>query len=405
VASPVELLAHARAREGDLLAFAQALVRIPSVNGRDSEAALARRIHQEVQRLGLATEWVFADPARPNLLVRWGGGPAGFALIGHMDTVAEGDGASWDHPPFAGVVAGGRLFGRGAADNKAGLACGLYTLALLRDHDLLDPGQAQVVLACVADEESGASSPFGVRYLLDTGRLRARGAVYTYASDIVCIGHRGLLRLVLSARGQAAHTGSREWTERRQGVNAVTGLSAILLRLESLDLPAPAHPAFEGLGCTLTPGTLFHGGEFESMVPATASALVDVRLMPGQDEDEVLQVVQAAIAAETAARPGLAVDIAVKNRLPGAAIDAGHPLAVTAQELAQALTGRPWPIAGAGPANEGYMLIGAGIPTLPGFGPRGGNAHAPNEWVAVDSLAETTAIYAGLIQAYLSEAR
>jgi acetylornithine deacetylase/succinyl-diaminopimelate desuccinylase-like protein len=116
----------------------------------------------------------------------------------------------------------------------------------------------------------------------------------------------------------------------------------------------------------------------------------------------VLADVQAAIEAEQAARPGLAVTYTVKNHLPGAAIAADHPLALIAQQHARAVTGRPWPIAGAGPANEGYMLIGAGIPTLPGFGPTGGNAHAPDEWVAVDSLADTVAIYAGTIRDYLT---
>ena len=90
--------------------------------------------------------------------------------------------------------------GRGAADNKAGIACSLYTLALLRDLNLIDPARQQVIVAGVVDEESGACSPLGVRYLLDSGALQARGAIYAYTSDIVCIGHRGLIRLELNAQ-------------------------------------------------------------------------------------------------------------------------------------------------------------------------------------------------------------
>jgi acetylornithine deacetylase/succinyl-diaminopimelate desuccinylase-like protein len=210
------------------------------------------------------------------------------------------------------------------------------------------------------------------------------------------------LRLTLTARGQAAHTGSEAWSQRRAGMNAVTGLAAVLLRLEQLALEAPPHPAFEGLGCTLTPGTLISGGEFESMVPAAATALVDVRLMPGQDPQSVITAVQSAIGDEEAARPGLTVSVAEKNRLPGAAIPANHRLALIAQKHAEAATGRRWPIRGAGPANEGYMLIEAGIPTLPGFGPEGGNAHAADEWVSVRSLTETVGVYAGAIVEYLS---
>lgn len=381
-----------------LLLLLKDLVQLRSVNGRDSEAGVAHRLAVEAERLGLTAELVALDPGRPNVVVSWGHGPAGFALIGHMDTVAEGDAALWTRPPFAADLDGDRLIGRGTADNKAGLACGLYTLARLRDQGRLDPGRVRVLLAGVVDEESGASSPLGVRYLLDQSRLPVQGAIYTYASDIVCIGHRGLLRLTLTALGQPVHTGSAEWHARRSGVNAVTGLAAALLRLEQLDLPAPPHPAFEGLGCTLTPGTLFHGGEFESIVPAQATALVDIRLMPGQDADGVIAAVRAALDAEQAARPGLRLSLAVKNRLPGAAIPADHRLALLAQQHAQAVTGRPWPIAGAGPANEGYMLIEAGIPTLPGFGPQGGNVHAPDEWVSVRSLVETVAVYAAVIE-------
>ena len=67
---------------------------------------------------------------------------AGFALIAHTDTVAEGDLALWTQPPFAAEIVAGRMVGRGTADNKAGIAIGLYTLALLRDRKLIDPTMA-----------------------------------------------------------------------------------------------------------------------------------------------------------------------------------------------------------------------------------------------------------------------
>lgn len=401
----VNQLAEAAAvRQPEVVAFLQDLVRLRSVNGRDTETAVAQRIAAEAERLRLPAQLIAADLERPNVLVTWGFGSDGFVLVGHTDTVAEGEHAAWTHPPFAGEIAHGRLYGRGAADNKAGLACGLYTLALLRDLGLLDPARAHAVLAGVVDEESGASSSLGVRHLLDTGHLAAaRGAIYTYTSDIICIGHRGLLRLELEARGKSVHTGSPAWSRGEQGVNAVTGLAAILVALEKLELDAPAHPAFAGLGCTLTPGTLFRGGEFESIVPARASALVDVRLMPGQDVDAVVTAVSEIIAAETARRPGLQVTFSVKTNLPGAAIPTDHALVDAALRHTAAQTGDAWPVAGAGPANEGYMLIGAGIPTLCGFGPTGDNAHAPDEWVALDSLPTTIAMFAGIIRDYLND--
>jgi acetylornithine deacetylase/succinyl-diaminopimelate desuccinylase-like protein len=208
------------------------------------------------------------------------------------------------------------------------------------------------------------------------------------------------LRLQLKARGQAIHTGSPTWSRKEGGVNAVTGLAAVLIALENLILPAPKHPAFSGLSCTVTPGTLFSGGEFESMVPAVAEALVDIRLMPGQPAKAVIDAVQQLIDAEIARRPGLSVAMTIKNNLPGAAIATDHPLVKIAQAQTKQWTGQSWPVAGAGPANEGYMLIEAGIPTLCGFGPTGDNAHAPDEWVEIASLSTTIAMYAGIIADY-----
>ena len=391
-----------RKYEAPLLSFLQDLVRLKSVNGRHPEQAVAERIVAEAEKLGLNGRLIAKESLRPNVLVSWGHGSRGFALVGHMDTVAAGDASLWTSPPFAPEIRNGRLYGRGTADNKAGLAIGLYTIAALRDQGQLDPDEVTLILAGVVDEESGASSELGMRYLLDEGHLPVQGAIYTYASDIVCVGHRGLVRLVLEAQGTAVHSGSDEWSRGEGGVNAVTGLAAILLQLEQLNLPYEPHPAFNHLGFTMTPGTLFSGGEFESMVPASATAVLDCRLMPGQTPEMVIDTVQAIIDAECANRPGLRVTIQVKNRLPAAAIPAEHPLAQIAQRHAQEMTGQPWPIRGAGPANEGYMLIGAGIPTLPGFGPTGGNAHAPDEWVDVASLAETAVLYATIIQDYLS---
>ena len=395
------LLRSARRYAPQVEAFLGDLVRIPSVNGSHPEQAVAQRALEEAQRLGLTAALPARDPQRPNFLAVWGRGKAGFALIAHMDTVAAGDPQAWSCPPFAGEVRGGRLLGRGAADNKAGLACGLYTLVLLRDEGILDPDAARVWMAGVADEESGACSPLGVRYLLDEGLIPAQAAIYTYTSDIICIGHRGLLRFRVLARGRAVHSGSPAWSRGEEGLNASTGLAEVLLRLEKL-LPPDSHPAFPGMRTTLTPGTLLHGGEFESMVPAAAEALVDVRLLPGMSAEAVLAAVEGVLREVAAARPGLGLSVEVKNRLPAALVPADHRLVRAAQDYTRLLTGRTWPVEGAGPANEGYMLIEQGIPTLCGFGPTGGGAHAADEWVDLASLPVTMAMYAGIIHAVLN---
>lgn len=396
------LLPASERYQHEMTAFLRDLVRIPSVNGRDPEGPIATRIEEQARKLGLEARLVAREPERPNVLVSYGAGADRFALIAHMDTVAEGNPAAWSSPPFAAEVREGRLIGRGSADNKAGIACSLYTLALLRDLKLIDPVRQQATFAGVVDEESGACSPLGVRYLLDSGVLQARAAIYTYASDIVCIGHRGLLRLAISARGQAIHAGVAEWHNHIRGANAVLALSDLLLRLESLKMPAVAPPGFEHLGFTLTPGTIIQGGSYPSIVPDSASAIMDIRLLPGQSSADVLEKVQEQIRAVEGERPRITFEMKVTVDIPGASIPQDHALALLAQDYTEAMMGKRWETAGAGPANEGYMLIGAGIPTLCGFGPTGGNPHAPDEWVETNSLPLTVAMFAGIIRDFLS---
>ena len=396
------LLSSAEKYQPELVDFLSGLVRIPTVNGRDKELPLTALIKQEALKLGFKSRLVALDPERPNVLVSYGEGAEKFALIAHMDTVAEGDPEGWSSPPFSAKVEQGRIVGRGAADNKAGIACGLFTLALIRELNLIDPARQQVEVVGVVDEESGACSRLGVRHLLDSGALQACGAIYAYTSDIVCIGHRGLVRLALKAKGQSVHAGLAEWHNHQQGANAVMALANLLLRLESLKIPGDPPPGFEHLGFTITPGTIFQGGSYPSVVPDSASAMVDIRLLPGQSSAAVLEQVREQIRLVEQERPGITIEMEVSVDIPGAFIAKDHPLAGLAQAYTERITGRRWEAAGAGPANEGYMLIGAGIPTLCGFGPTGGNPHAPDEWVEIASLPVTVAIFAGIIHDYLN---
>lgn len=79
-----------------------------------------------------------------------------------------------------------------------------------------------IQLACVVDEESGACSTIGIRYLLDRKIISGLGAIYVYPDMNVTIGHRGLLRLAIDVKGENAHTGSTEWNTKTKGANAVS---------------------------------------------------------------------------------------------------------------------------------------------------------------------------------------
>ena len=95
-----------------------------------------------------------------------------------------------------------------------------------------------------------------------------------------------------------------------------------------------------------------------------------------------------------ARRPGIRFEWQKLIDLPAVSIPADTPIVRALGHWTQELTGQQPLVAGAGPANEGYLLIGAGIPTVCGFGPPGGNAHATDEYVEVAGLLKTAKIYA-----------
>ena len=96
-------------------------------------------------------------------------------------------------------------------------------------------------------------------------------------------------------------------------------------------------------------------------------------------------------------RPGIQFEFKKLIDVPAVSIPAETPIVDALACWTERLTGQKPRIAGAGPANEGYLLIGAGIPTICGFGPPGGNAHAADEYVEVDGLLQTAKIYAAAV--------
>lgn len=388
------LAATIDALRDDLIAFCQRLLQTPSVNGEHDEVQLAEVIAAEARRLGLHAQIVGQYPNRPNVIVSTSEqGETGLLLLGHLDTVPPGDPASWTYPPFSGKIADGRIYGRGAIDTKGGMAASLYALAALKQHpDALANGRAQFI--GVPDEETGATGTLGVTYLAERGLLAAKGAIYAYSGSQVILGHRGLLRYRLVCMGAAVHTGSHEWQESTAGANAVTGMARLLLALESHTFPYSSTPYFEPYKTVMTPGTIISGGFSVNIVPDRCEALVDIRTTPDNDVDVIEALLQQSIRTVEAERAGIAFSTERLNFIPAAISDENAPLFAILSEVIPLVKGVPAERTVAGPANEGYLLIGQGIPTVCGFGPTGANAHAANEYADLDGLLDAALMFA-----------
>jgi succinyl-diaminopimelate desuccinylase len=377
------------------------LVRVPSVNGRHLEKDVVAVIEAYSARYGLPTWVTEAAPGRPTAVV---GSSAsgdeiakdGLLLVAHSDTVPEGNPEAWAHAPFGAEIEGSRLYGRGACDNKGGLAAAFFALVLLQHAGLL--GRTNAALLCVPDEESGATGRLGIVPLLRAEKLKARGAIYTYPGlDVLPIGHRGVLRLTLAARGEAIHSGSLEWQVRSRGANAVAAMADLLVELDRLDINAglaPVGNVWGDLRGVVTPGTTISGGSGVSIVPQNCAATVDIRLIPGHTRERLLALIRDVLATVLLRHSRVTIELTVDSYAPPTQIpdDAAIVRAVQAA-CALVLPERPR-IQIAGPANEGYLLNGGGIPTICGFGPNGEHFHAPDEYVDLPSLPIAATIYA-----------
>ena len=207
-----------RVHEDELVALTRDLVRIPSVfkpgHPDGTEAAVAEHVHRWFLKEGFDVETDLAAPGRPNV-IGWLGEGKGRTLLleGHTDVVTEGDPAAWARPPFGGEVDGGRIWGRGTADMKGGLAAAMIAAAALKRSGARLGGR--LVVGALVDEEADM---LGVR------RFAASPPS----------GWPGLNTLGMRTRSRVSATSSSSWTcvsaSRRRARSATPG---ILIRAET----------------------------------------------------------------------------------------------------------------------------------------------------------------------------
>jgi acetylornithine deacetylase len=293
-ADPVELL--------------ERLVAIPSVNpmGRSAvdatfgEARLTEYLESAFSQMSLATWRQPVEPGRENLLARLDGdlppdrGGRVLLLDAHQDTVPV-EGMTIE--PFRPDRRAGRLYGRGACDDKGGLAAILAAVARLAAARPL--GMPTVLVACTVNEEYGFSGAKRLAELWTSdgiswaGRKPDAALVMEPTGLDVVVAHKGVVRWQCSARGRAAHSAQPE-----AGQNAIYSMARAVTALERLagDLwHGPAH-ALCG-AATLSVGTI-HGGTSVNTVPDRCTIEIDYRLPPGQDPEVARRALIAALAAE-----------------------------------------------------------------------------------------------------------
>ncbi|MFC5402775.1 M20 family metallopeptidase [Cohnella soli] len=337
---------------------------------------------------------------RPNVVARWPGTGGGRSLLfsSHIDTAPVAPG--WERDPWTPVVEGDRLYGLGAFDMKGGLAASVMAVRCLRE--LGYRPQGDVLIESVVDEEYGGAN--------GTVACRARGyeadaAIVPEPTNLaVCPATRGGAMWRATFRGSVGMSFSGE-TIRNPAYEA----GAFLCYLETFEKrraeargPEPWYGHDRSLPVIVTrveAGDM--RAELNDSGPAECHIDVWVECYPGTTEEalraELLEGFRAYLEERGLGHRGLPDIRKLIRFLPGAEVAHDMPLIRLLAEETAKVAGRPALVQGAPFACDAFVFNIYGRTPAIVFGPPGGNAHAPDEYVDIPGLCQLVEIYARAI--------
>jgi succinyl-diaminopimelate desuccinylase len=395
-----------RIDEGELIGLTRDLVRIPSVvrpgEPGATEAAVAAHVEAWLRSHNLEVEVHEVAPGRPNVFGFVGEPGAGPTLLleGHTDVVTEGDAALWSRPPFGGDLVDGRIYGRGSADMKGGLAAALLAAVAIKQSGVSLGGR--LVVGALVDEEGDM---LGARHLCttDLGRSLTAAIICEPEQNELCLEQRGVVWARVTVRGRMAHGAMPE-----AGVNPITALGALLAEAPALERrlrkicgrsPYLRPP-------TVTPTVVqapVQGVAQSNVIPSMAQATLDVRLTPGPDAEAIAKEIDLACQHAMDACPGATVEWQPVNGVRLATrVEREEPLVKAMMKAVRQATGRAPKFGGVPGSTDGTILHNTlGLPIVT-CGP--GNRlipHQVDEYVDVAELVDAARIYVASVLNFL----
>jgi succinyl-diaminopimelate desuccinylase len=367
--------------DADAVALTRELLRFDTINPPGQERACAHHAGALLEQWGFRVDYHEYAEGRTSVVARAGGSDTKppLCLTGHIDTVALG-GAAWTRDPFAGEADGDRLYGRGSSDMKAGVAAILLAARNTATRIVGTPG---VVIVLTAAEEGGC---IGSEHLARTKLLGRAGAIVVGepTSNYPLVGHKGSLKFHAKFRGVSAHGSMPEL-----GVNAIYKAAKAVSKLEGFDFSVKAHPVMGGP--TMNVGT-FEGGQGVNMVPDEASIGVDIRTVAGMDHAALLERLRRVLGTEA--------ELDVFSDMGAVWTEPEEEWVRRVYDIcASHLGARPEPRTATYNTDAGNLRRAyAGAPTVV-LGPgEAGLAHQTDEYVSMDRIRQSVAIYEALIR-------
>ncbi|MCI4661168.1 MAG: succinyl-diaminopimelate desuccinylase [Neomegalonema sp.] len=376
----------------DPVALTRSLIRCPSVTPAEGGAitlleALLTEIGfvcTRVDRGGIA-----------NLYARWGTSAPLFAFAGHTDVVPVGNLDAWSVDPFGGEERDGKIWGRGAADMKSGVAS--FVAACARFVQETPPEQGSICLIITGDEEGDARD--GTLALLDWMRAKGEMPEFCLVGEPTCpetfgqmmkIGRRGSVNFTLTARGLGGHVAYPD-----RALNPLPALLKLLLRLESWELDrGNAH--FDPSSLVLT--SVDVGNAPTNVIPGAAQAKFNIRFN-SEHRGEALVAHVASMIAETEAETG--VKFEMESKISGEAfLTAPGRLSDLIGASVKAQSGLSPELSTSGGTSDARFI--KDLCPVVEFGLVGKTMHQVDEHVALDDILALTEVYQDVLRRFFA---
>lgn len=370
----------------------QKLVSFKTVNEPGDEKPLAEYIKALLDDIGLETRLDDLGNNRANVIGRLRGTGERETLLfnGHLDTVPCGD-VEWKYGPYIGEIEDGKIYGRGTADMKGGLAAMIVAIKAIKESGVELKGD--FLYTATAGEETDSIG--AVKFVKDGG-LDEVGAIIIGepSSGKINIAEKGAFWIEITTYGKTAHGAFPN-----KGVNAVVHMNALISEILSYKFkyeenPIVGHP-------TMNISTI-SGGVKTNVVPDKCSITIDMRTVPGMDHNEIIKDLERLILKLSEEIKGFKADIKILNNRPAVETNKTHPFIKLAQSSFKEVFGEDAEPQGVDFYTDASIFLPAKSVPCIFFGPGDSNmAHQPNEYITLESFEQAVQYYIKLIENYL----
>jgi putative selenium metabolism hydrolase len=371
--------------------FLHNLVTVPSPSR--SERLACELVLREMETLGFRD--VHLDEMG-NVLGRIGSGPRVLALDAHIDTVGISNPMHWRHDPFRGIVVDGTLFGRGASDQKGGLAAAVHGAAIADRVGLSN--ELSVWVAATVNGEDCVGLAW--QYLVNETDIKPEAVVIAMPSHLgVCYGQRGRMELEIVTAGVSTHGSQPD-----RGTNAISVMMPVIEGLNRLHQDLAIEHETLGRGSLAVTGISSRSPSMTA-IPDECTIHIDRRLTIGENPEDALRQIKDV--AEQAA-PGSGVrtlhydlpswrgfTYPTDKVFPAWETPLESPAVQSAMSTAEQVLGRKPRIHRSAFSSHGCVTAGVfGIPTV-GFGPADElHSHTVNDQIPLAQLGPAMSFYA-----------